>query len=111
MTFKKVREKIAENVQLKDEDPNKILDKVRGMRCFPSSTQSVPVISVRNKKLLSRVERSLDVDKSRSLEIQTTTTEASGARNLFSSVELARLRATFKEMVKEILQKEILQAS
>ena len=68
------------------------------------------------------MERSLDVDKSRPLEIQTTTTEASRARNLFSSLELDRLRATFKEMittsvpvlkpkVKEILQKEILQAS
>ena len=30
MTFKMVREKIAENVQLKDKDPNKILDKVGG---------------------------------------------------------------------------------
>lgn len=68
------------------------------------------------------MKRSLDVDKSRSLEIQATTTEASGARNLFSSLELDRLRATFKEMittsvpvskpkVKEILEKEILQAS
>ena len=59
MTFKTVREKIPENVQLKDEDPNKILDKVRGMRRFPSSTQSVPVISVRNKKLLSKEWRDL----------------------------------------------------
>lgn len=68
------------------------------------------------------MKRSLDVDKSRSLEIQATTTEASSARNLFSSLELDRLRATFKEMittsvpvskpkVKEILEKEILQAS
>ena len=72
--------------------------------------------------LEQRLERSLDVYKSRSLEIQTTTTEASGARNLFSSLELNRLRAKFKEMittsvpvskpkVKEILQKEIPQVS
>ena len=33
-TIKTVREKIAENVQLKDEDPKKILDKVRGMWRF-----------------------------------------------------------------------------
>ena len=38
-----MREKIAENVQLKDENPKKILDKVRGMWRFPSSTQSEPV--------------------------------------------------------------------
>ena len=42
-TIKTVREKIAENVQLKDEDPKKILDKVRGMWRFPCSTQSKPV--------------------------------------------------------------------
>ena len=36
VTIKTVREKIAENVQLKDGDPMKILDKVRGMWCFPS---------------------------------------------------------------------------
>ena len=57
MTFKTVREKRAENVQLKDEDPNKILDKAQGMRRLPSSTQSVHVISVRNKKLLSKERR------------------------------------------------------
>ena len=71
----------------------------------------------KQETLEQRVERSLDVDKNRPWEIQTTTTEASGVRNLFSSLELYRLRALFKEMittsvpiskpkVKEILQKE-----
>ena len=67
--------------------------------------------------LEQRVERSLDVDKNRPWEIQTKTTEVSDVRYLFSSLELDRLRAMFKEMittsvsiskpkVKEILQKE-----
>ena len=118
MTIKTVREKKAESVCLKDEDPKKILDKVRGMWRFPSSTQSEPVnLPEEQETLEQRVERSLDVDKSRSLEIQTTTTEASGVRNLFSTLDLDRLRDLFKEMittsvpiskpkVKEILQKE-----
>ena len=45
--------------------------------------------------LEQRVERSLYVDKSRPWEIQTTATEASGVRNLFSSLEFDRLRAMF----------------
>ena len=118
VTIKTVREKIAENARLKDEDPKKILDKVRGMWRFPPSTQSESVnLPEEQETLEQRVERSLDVDKSRSMEIQTTTTEASGVRNLFSSLELDRLRAMCKEMittsvpiskpkVKEILQKE-----
>ena len=43
VTIKTVRENIAENVQLKDDNPKKILDKVRVMWRFPSSTQSEPV--------------------------------------------------------------------
>ena len=85
---------------------------------FPPSTHSEPVnLTDKQETLEQRVERSLDVDKNRPWEIQTTTTEASGVRNLFSSLELYRLRALFKEMittsvpiskpkVKEILQKE-----
>ena len=107
-----------ENEQLKDTDPKKILDKVRGMWRFPSSTQSEPVnLPDEQETLEQRVERSLDVDKSRPWEIKTTTTEASGVRNLCSSLELDRLRAMFKEMittsvpiskpkVKKILQQE-----
>lgn len=71
----------------------------------------------KQETLEQRVERSLDVDKSRPWEIKTTTTEASGVCNLFSSLELDRLRAMFKELittsvpiskpkVKEILQQE-----
>ena len=66
VTIKTVREKIAENVQLKDGDPKKILDKVRGMWRFPSSTQSEPVnLPDEQETLEQRVERSLDVDKNR----------------------------------------------
>ena len=99
-------------------NPKKILDKVRGMWRFPSSTQSEPVnLPDEQETLEQRVERSLDVDKNRPCEIQAKTTEASDVRYLFSSLELDRLRAMFKEMittsvpiskprVKEILQKE-----
>ena len=100
MTIKTVREKIAENVQLRDGDPRKILGKVREMCCFPSSTQSEPVnLPDEQGTLEQRVERFLDVDKNRPWEIQTKTTEASGVRNLFSSLELNRLGAMFKEMI------------
>ena len=104
-------------MQLKDEDPKKVLDKVRGMWRYSSSTQSEPVnLPDEQETLEQRVERSLDVDKN-PWEISTTTTEASGVRNLFSSLDLDRLRAMFKEMMttsvpiskpklKEILQKE-----
>jgi len=43
VTMATVREKIADNTELKDEDPKKILDKVRGMWRYSSSTQSEPV--------------------------------------------------------------------
>ena len=66
VTIKTVREKIAGNVQLKDGDPKKILDKVRGMWCFPSSAQSEPVnLPDEQETLKERVKRSLDVDKNR----------------------------------------------
>ena len=94
VTIKTVREKIAENAQLKDGDPKKILDKVRGMWRFPSSTQSEPLnLPDEQETLEQRVERSLDVDKNRPWEIQTKTTEASDVRYLFLSLELDRLRA------------------
>ena len=42
VTIKTLREKIAENVQLKDGDPKKILDKVRGCGVFlPPHNQSL----------------------------------------------------------------------
>ena len=45
-------------------NPKKILDKVRGMWRFPSSTQSEPVnLPDEQETLEQRVERSLDVDK------------------------------------------------
>ena len=109
---------MAENVQLRDGDPRKILGKVREKCCFPSSTQSEPVnLPDEQGTLEQRVERFLDVDKNRPWEIQTKTTEASGVRNLFSALELDRLKAMFKDMittsvpiskpmVKEIIQKE-----
>ena len=52
VTIKTVREKIAEKVQLKDVDPMKILDIVRGMWRFPSSTQSEPVNLPEEQKTL-----------------------------------------------------------
>ena len=77
--IKTMKEKIAENVQLKDEDPKKILDKVWGMWHFPSSTQAEPVNLPEEQETLEQiVERSLDVDKSHPWKIHTTTTEASG---------------------------------
>ena len=112
-----VREKIADNMQLKDEDPKKVLDKIRGMWRYSSSTQSELVnLPDEQETLEQRVERSLDVEKN-TWEISTTTTEASGVRNLFSSSELDMVRAMFKVMittsvpisrpkVKETLEKE-----
>lgn len=112
-----VREKIADNPQLKDEDLKKILDKIRGMWRYSSSTHSEPVnLPDEQETLEQRVERSFDVEKN-PWEISTTTTEASGVHNLFSSSELDKLRAMFKVMittsvpisrpkVKEILEKE-----
>lgn len=109
--------KIADNPQLKDEDLKKILDKIRGMWRYSSSTHSEPVnLPDEQETLEQRVERSFDVEKN-PWEISTTTTEASGVRNLFSSSELDKLRAMFKVMittsvpisrpkVKEILEKE-----
>ena len=117
VTIATVREKIADNMQLKDEDAKKVLDKVRGMWHYSSSTQSEPVnLPDEQETLEQRVERSLDVERN-PWEISTTTTEASGVRNLFSSSELDMLRAMFKLMittlgpisrpkVKEILEKE-----
>lgn len=94
-----VREKIADNPQLKDEDLKKILDKIRGMWRYSSSTHSEPVnLPDEQETLKQRVERSFDVEKN-PWEISTTTTEASGVRNLFSSSELDKLRAMFKVMI------------
>ena len=117
VTIATVREKIADNMQLKDEDAKKVLDKVRGMWRYSSSTQSEPVsLPDEQETLEQRVERSLDVERN-PWEISTTTTEASGVRSLFSSSDLDMLRAMFKVMittsvpisrpkVKEILEKE-----
>ena len=117
VTMATVREKIADNMELKDEDPKKILDKVRGTWRYSSSTQSEPVnLPDEQETLEQRVERSLDVQNN-PWDIATTTTEASGVRNLFSTSDLDILRAMFKVMittsipisrpkVKEILENE-----
>lgn len=66
---------------------------------YSSSTHSEPVnLPDEQETLEQRVERSFDVKKN-PWEISTTTTEASGVRNLFSSSELDKLRAMFKVMI------------
>ena len=59
VTIKTLREKIAENVQLKDGDPKKILDKVRGCGVFlPPHNQSLWTF-LTNKRHLNKEWRDL----------------------------------------------------
>ena len=117
-----VRAKISCNELLQNEEPIRILDKVRAQWRFSTSqketrTEAVNDINLPSEQetLQQRVQRTLEDSENTSDIIPPTVT--SSVKNVFASTELEKVRNTFKEMivksaaimktrVKEILEKE-----
>lgn len=110
-----IRAKISANDFLKNEDPKRILDKVRSKWRFPTSEKAESTKAESSQAEAPPFEEESIMQKVN--RAMTTTTEASGIRHIFSPPELDALRSAFSDMikksapiskpkVKEILQKE-----
>ena len=115
-----VRRKISANELLKNEDPKRVLDKVRAQWRFATSENAGSPPSA-EETLTQKVERSRINVKSSDIvsasRASTTTTEASGIRCIFSPSEIDTLKTAFSDMItksapiskpkiQEILQRE-----
>ena len=115
VTMEAVRSKISNHAELKDEDPKRVLDKVRSQWRYAkqSSTEIVSPPS-EQETLQQRVQRSLEEDANSDIIPPTVT---SSVKNMFSSSDKENIQEVFRDMIeknapicktriKELLQKE-----
>ena len=115
VTMEAVRSKISNHAELKDEDPKRVLDKVRSQWRYAkqSSTEIVSPPS-EQETLQQRVQRSLEEDANSDIIPPTAT---SSVKNMFSSSDKENIQEVFRDMIeknapicktriKELLQKE-----
>ena len=115
VTLQAVRSKIANHAELKDEDPKRVLDKVRSEWRYSkqSSTENVTPPS-EQETLQQRVQRSLEEDGNSEIIPPTVT---SSVKNMFSSSDKENILEAFRDMIeknapicktkiKDLLQKE-----
>lgn len=112
---KTVRSKRSNHAGIKDEDPKRLLDKVRSQWRYAkqSSTENVTPPS-EQETLQQRVQRSLEEDENSDIIPPTVT---SSVKNMFSSSDKENIQDLFRDMIeknapicktriKELLQKE-----
>ena len=98
ITLEIVRSKVLNHPDLKNEDPKRVLDKVRSLwRYEKQSPEVTEPLSLPSETLSEKVQRTMQDEESASEIIPPTIT--SSTKNIFSSTELEKLRTTFKEMI------------
>ena len=91
------RSKLLNHADLKDENPKRVLEKVRPLwRSLEKSTETLELPS-EQESLQQRVQRCLDEEENNSEIVPPTVT--SSIRNVFSSSDLDKIRSIFKEMM------------
>ena len=97
-----VKSKISNHPQLKDQDPKKVLDKIRAQWHFqrrPSpDITSLPRLPTEEETLQDRVQRGLEVENETPSEIVPPMLTSS-VRGALSEFNLASLRTMFNDMV------------
>ena len=118
VTLDAVRSKISSHADLKDENPKKVLDKVRSQWRYEKQLPTEPVnLPSEQETLEQRVNRSLEEVENNSDIIPPTTILSGLARNCFSPSDLDSIRSSFSDMimrsvpiskpkVKELIEKE-----
>ena len=98
ITLEIVRSKVLNHPDLKNEDPKRVLDKLRSLWYYEKQSPEVTEpLSLPTETLSEKVQRIMQDEESASETIPPTIT--SSTRNIFSSTELEKLRTTFKEMI------------
>ena len=96
-----VKSKISKHPQLKDQDPKRVLDKIRAQwrfRKLPSpDVTSLPELPSEEETLQERVQRGLEVENETLSEIIPPTLTSS----VRSEFDLASLRTMFNDMVRK----------
>ena len=102
ISIETVRSKISNHPQLKDQDPKKVLDKIRAQWRFqmlPSpDITSLPRLPTEEETFQERVQRGLEVENETPSEIVPPTLTSS-VRGALSEFDLASLRTMFNDMV------------
>ena len=104
VSMETVKSKISKHPQLKDQDPKRVLDKIRAQwrfRKLPSpDVTSLPELPSEEETLQERVQRGLEVENETLSEIIPPTLTSS-VRGALSEFDLASLRTMFNDMVRK----------
>ena len=90
-----MKTKISDHPQLKEEDPKRVLDKVRAQWRFSKSSQEPLRLPSEVETLEQRVERALQAESETSSEIIPPTSVSSSVRNVFTESELEKMQEVF----------------
>ena len=102
ITLATVKAKISDHPQLREEDPKRVLDKVRAQWRFSKSSSPEPQCLPSDEETLEqRVERTLQAEGETSSDIIPPTSVSSSVRNIFTATELDRMQKLFQHMIKQ----------
>ena len=97
-----VKNKFYDHPQLRKENPNRVLDKVRAQWRFRKSSPETPPLPSEMETLEQRVERTIQAeDETTSVIIPPTVSGSSSMWKVFSANELERMEELFVEMIQK----------
>ena len=100
ITLATVKTKISNHPQLREEDPKRVLDKVRAQWRFSKSPPPEPqCLPSEVETLKQRVERAFQAESETASEIIPPTSVSSSVRNVFTATELDRMQKLFRNMI------------
>lgn len=102
ITLATVKTKISDHPQLREEDPKRVLDKVRAQWRFSKSPPPEPqCLPSEVETLKQRVERAFQAESETASEIIPPTSVSSSVRNVFTATELDRMQKLFRNMIEK----------
>lgn len=100
ITLATVKTKISDHPHLREEDPKRVLDKVRAQWRFSKSPPPEPqCLPSEVETLKQRVERAFQAESETASEIIPPTSVSSSVRNVFTATELDRMQKLFRNMI------------
>ena len=102
ITLATVKAKISDQPQLREEDPKRVMDKVRAQWRFSKASSPEPqCLPSEVETLEQRVERVFHAESETSSEIIPPTSVSSSVRNVFTATELDRMKKLFRNMIEQ----------
>lgn len=96
-----MKTKISDHPKLREEDPKRVLDKVRAQWRFSKSPPEPQCLPSEVETLEQRVERAFQAESETASEIIPPTSVSSSVRNVFTATELDRLQKLFRNMIEK----------